>query len=372
MKTRSSFLPGKKGLKNSLIAFGLASGSLFFQPLCAQDIHFSQITEAPLFLNPANTGLFEGYMRATLNYRSQWSAMVNPYKTMAATVDGVIGEKKTRAAYMGWGVGFFNDQAGASAYAINQAIMSVSGIVHLNEQNKVCVGAGGGYAMRSANYGSLTFGNQYNGTSFDPNTPSFETLEFNKFNYVDVNAGLQWEFTKTAKGFDRDDNMDFKVGLAGYHLNQPLLKYYKYSKEKLATRWVGEISGRIDIKGTKLTILPSMIYMRQGVSSELNLGTFLRLRFKNPTKTTGFKHEAGVSIGGYIRPGDAMIPQILIDYASFSFGFAYDYNISSFKTATRGNGGIEFSLQWHSLRDALFKRKRELGGGGHGGPKATP
>ncbi|MBC7863474.1 MAG: PorP/SprF family type IX secretion system membrane protein [Bacteroidia bacterium] len=350
---------------------GIIVAAFISQPVLSQDIHFSQITEAPLFLNPANTGVFEGYLRATLNYRNQWTAMVNPYKTMAACVDGVIGEKAAKKAYMGWGVGFFNDQAGVSAYSANQALLSASGIVHLDAKNKICVGIGGGYAIRSANYGALTFGNQYNGQQFDPTTPSFEVLAFNQFSYADVNAGLQWEFTKTEKAFDRDDNFDLKVGVAGFHLNQPLLKYYKYSKEKLPMRLVGEIASRIDIKGTKLTIMPSMIYMKQASFSELNLGTFVRLRFKNPTKTTGFKHEAGISLGMYIRPGDAIIPQMLIDYASFSFGFSYDYNISSFKTATRGNGGIEFSLQWHSLRDALFKRKRELGGG-HGGPKATP
>lgn len=337
---------------------------MFFFSVCfAQDIHFSQLTEAPLYLNPANTGLFDGYLRATLNYRSQWTSMVQPYTTMAASVDGVIGEKDKKKAYIGWGLSFFNDKAGASAYQLNQVMLNTNGIVRLNTKNKFCVAVGGGYGQRTANYSALTFGNQYTGTQFDPTISSFETLQFNKFAYAEVNAGLQWEFSKLAKAFDRDDNFDVKVGLAGYHLNQPILKYYKYSVEKLPMRIVGEIAMKIDIKGTKFSLLPSAIYMKQASFSELNLGSFLRLRFKNSTKTTGLKHESGLSLGVYMRPGDAIIPQMILDYSGWSIGVSYDYNISSYKAISRGNGGMEISLQWHSLRDALFSRKRELGHG---------
>ncbi|MFN6037371.1 MAG: PorP/SprF family type IX secretion system membrane protein, partial [Bacteroidota bacterium] len=320
----------------------------------------------------ANTGLFEGYTRVCLNYRSQWNAMVQPYKTMAVSVDGVIGEKNTKKAYYGGGLAFFNDQAGASAFATNQGLLSFNGIVNLDAQNKVCAAIGGGYAQRTANYSNLTFGSQYNGTIFDPNVPSFESIQFQQYGYVDVNAGIQWEYKKTDKAFDRDDNLDIKVGLAGWHLNQPVQGYYNNSREKLPMKIVGEIASRIDVKGTKLSILPTVLYMRQATFSQLNLGTFVRLRFKDPTKTTGFKHESGISFGGFIRPGDAVIPQILIDVSGFSFGFAYDYNISSYKTSTMGNGALEFSLQWHSLRDAIFKRLREFGGGNKNSHHTTP
>ena len=338
----------------------------------AQDVHFSQITEAPLLYNPANTGLFDGYTRVCLNYRSQWNAMVQPYKTMAVSVDGVIGEKNNKRAYYGWGLAFFNDQAGASAFGTNQGLLSFNGIVNLDDKNKVCAAIGGGYAQKTANYSSLTFGSQYNGTIFDPNIPSFESVQFQQFGYVDVNAGLQWEYKKTEKGFDRDDNVDIKVGVAGWHLNQPVQAYYNNSKEVLPMKIVGEVTSRIDIKGTKLSIMPTVLYMRQASFTQLNLGTFMRLRLKDPTKTTGIKHESGISIGGFIRPGDAIIPQLLIDISGFSFGFSYDYNISSYKIATRGNGAMEFTMQWHSLRDALFKRMREFGKGKKGSTHVTP
>ena len=343
-----------------------------FSVYYSQDIHFSQLTEAPLHLNPANSGLFDGYLRVNLNYRNQWAVMGQPFKTMAVSVDGVIGEKKDKQAYLGWGLSVFNDEAGASSYALNQATGFVNGIVNLDAKNKFCASVGGGYGQRSANFNTLTYGNQYNGTIFDQNIPSFENNQFNQFGYADVSAGLQWEYMKTEKGFDRDDNLDIKAGIAAWHLNQPRQKYTSNTEERLPMRLVGELTARVDLKGTRLAVLPAVVYMRQASFKELNLGAFLRLRFKNPTKTTGFKHESGISFGGFIRPGDAIIPQLLIDFNGFSVGFSYDYNVSSYKMSTMGNGGLEFSLQWHSLRDALFKRVREFGKGGKNNTRITP
>jgi hypothetical protein len=53
----------------------------------------------------------------------------------------------------------------------------------------------------------------------------------------------------------------------------------------------------------------------------------------------------------------------MVEMYSFSLGFAYDYNISSYKAASKGVGGFEISLRWISLRDGLFKRGREMGTG---------
>lgn len=60
----------------------------------AQDIHFSQIHETPLFLSPANTGFYNGYFRAIANYRNQWAAMNNAFQTGAISLDGGLFKSK--------------------------------------------------------------------------------------------------------------------------------------------------------------------------------------------------------------------------------------------------------------------------------------
>ena len=80
----------------------------------AQDIHFSQVLEAPLFISPANTGFFNGYSRAIINYRNQWGSMGNPYQTIALSADGGLFKSKRRKAFLGLGFTLYNDRAGAA------------------------------------------------------------------------------------------------------------------------------------------------------------------------------------------------------------------------------------------------------------------
>ena len=124
-------------------------------------------------------------------------------------------------------------------------------------------------------------------------------------------------------------------------------------------RFVGNVQSRIDIKGTKVSILPAAIYLRQATASEITVGTLIRYRFKNPTKVTGMKSETGLNFGVFYRVNDAVIPQLNVDMGKYAFGFSYDLNISKYRQVSRLNGGFEVFLKFISLDDALFKRKRE-------------
>src|SRR4026208_2182265 len=47
----------------------------------AQDIHFSQFFEAPLWRNPSLSGIFTGDIRVQGVYRDQWNSVTNAYRT---------------------------------------------------------------------------------------------------------------------------------------------------------------------------------------------------------------------------------------------------------------------------------------------------
>ncbi|HHB79921.1 MAG TPA: type IX secretion system membrane protein PorP/SprF, partial [Saprospiraceae bacterium] len=55
----------------TLFTLALAQKSLW-----AQDAHFSQFAAAPLEINPAMSGIFNGKFKANLNYRSQWGSII--------------------------------------------------------------------------------------------------------------------------------------------------------------------------------------------------------------------------------------------------------------------------------------------------------
>src|SRR5213075_168486 len=53
---------------------------------CAQDIHFSQFYETPLYRNPALAGIVNGDIRVQAVYRTQWNSIAHAYKT--ASING--------------------------------------------------------------------------------------------------------------------------------------------------------------------------------------------------------------------------------------------------------------------------------------------
>ncbi|GAB4449622.1 MAG: hypothetical protein OHK0036_06840 [Bacteroidia bacterium] len=327
--------------------------------LKSQDIHFSQIQESPLFISPAYTGFFNGYFRAIVNYRMQWSAMGSPFKTMALQTDGGFFKNKKRNAFLGGGLTVYNDAAGSANYSILSIGINVSGIIKLSKQSAFSLGLYGGPVSNNANYPKLIFSQQFDGEKFDENLPSGEYYSFRKFTYTDVGAGLAYEFSKKKISEERDYVTAIKFGVGAYHINAPKQSFTTASDYRLPARFTFHATGLFDISGTPLSIMPNILYQIQSSAREFNLGTHALYRFKNGTKITGEKNESKVGLGLYYRNKDAFVAQLLFDMGPFAITLAYDYNVSNYKIATKGTGGYEVSIRYNILADALFAQKSE-------------
>lgn len=325
----------------------------------AQDLHFSQIQESPLFISPAYTGFFNGYYRAIANYRTQWSAMGNPFKTMALQLDGGFFKNKKRNAFLGAGLTVYNDAAGIANFSVLSIGLNVSGIVKLSDKSAFSVGLYGGPVTNNANYPKLIFSKQFDGEKFDETLPSGEYYSFRKFTYTDVGFGLAYEYSTKKISEERDYITSIRFGAGAYHLNAPKMSYTNVSDYRLTPRFAFHATGLFDITGTSVSIMPNVLYQMQNPASELTLGTHLLYRFKNGTKITGEKKEIKAGLGIYYRNKDAFIAQLLFDMGPFAINLAYDYNISTYKIATKGMGGYEISLRYNKLGDALFSKKSE-------------
>ncbi|MES2567413.1 MAG: PorP/SprF family type IX secretion system membrane protein [Bacteroidota bacterium] len=344
-------------MKKYLLIINIFISSLVF----SQDIHFSQIQDAPLWLNPANAGFMNGYFRASANYRNQWMSMGNAFQTMAISVDASTLKTKKNKAYLGLGLFVFNDRAGVAKLGTTQAQIHINGIIKTSKKSKLAGGVYIGFNQNSATYASLTYGSQYNGKEIDNTLGSGEAVTYTSFLSSDVGAGLNYEFSSAAIDMLRDDIFSLKIGGAVHHMNKPVQKFASGSSYQLPMRFVGNVQARIDIKGTKISFLPSVIYLKQASATEITIGTHVRYRFKNATKLTGIKSETGVNIGVYYRLKDAIIPQVSLDMGKYAIGLAYDLNLSKYKAVSSMNGGFEVFIKFISLDDALFKRKREHG-----------
>ncbi len=324
-----------------------------------QDIHFSQIQESPLFISPAYTGFFNGYFRAIANYRNQWSAMGNPFKTMALQVDGGFFKNKKRNAFVGGGLSVYNDAAGSANFSLLSIGLNVSGILKVSKNSAFSVGICGGPVTNNAKYPKLIFSQQFDGEKFDENLPSGEYFSFRKFTYTDVGAGLAYEYSTKKTSEERDYITSIKLGIGAFHINAPKLSYTTASDYRLPARFAFHATGLFDISGTAISVMPNILYQLQKPARELNLGTHVLYRFKNGTKITGEKKEIKTGFGLYYRNKDALIAQLLFDMGSFAINISYDYNISTYKIATKGTGGYEISLRYNILADALFAQKSE-------------
>jgi type IX secretion system PorP/SprF family membrane protein len=325
----------------------------------SQDLHFSQTNETPLLINPANTGFYNGYIRAIANYRNQWQSMGKAFQTMNLSVDAGLFKSKRRKSFLGLGLVIFQDQAGAAKFRKTNALLNISGLIKVSKNSVLSAGICGGAVGTNADYSKLTFASQFDGNEIDPELPTGENVIFRSFTTTDLGAGLAYEFGKVKTDQDHDDVMKVKLGAAAYHLNRPKQEFSAGADYRLPIRWVGSINSVIDFEDTRFTVTPTFIYMRQGKAWQYITGSYLKVRLSTATKVTGEKTQNSLGLGLFYRSKDALIPQMCIDLGDYSIGMSYDINISGYKAASRYMGGFEISLRYNKLANSLFDTRRE-------------
>jgi type IX secretion system PorP/SprF family membrane protein len=323
----------------------------------SQDIHFAQLTETPLLLNPALTGLYDGFYRGILNYRNQWPGMGKPYSTFMASFDmpWELKMKKNSEGILGIGAYLYSDKAGDSQFGTTEGNLSLAAIVPIDKMQKFSAGLQFGFAQHSADLTAIQWPNQYNGMQYDPSIAPNENFNSQSFSYFDMGAGVNYQFNTSAGTIEGKDITRFDIGAAFFHPTQPTQKHYSSSTEKLYGRIIVNASLRYDFPGTLMGIVPSAIYMSQGPASEINIGLLCRYKINQGTKVTGFYSESAILFGMHYRFKDAVSPQILFELSDFGFGFSYDINISSYGDNNKKTGAFEVSLKYANMKGAVRK-----------------
>ena len=325
----------------------------------AQDIHFSQVFETPVLLSPANTGFFNGYVRAVANYRNQWATMNKAYQTMGLVVDGGLFKSKKHPAFLGVGLSMFRDVAGVAQIRKTSALVNLSGLVKLVKKSAMSVGLAGGVNAHNGDYSKLTYASQFNGNSIDPTVNSNET-PYRQFTTLDAAAGIAYEYMSFKKDQDHDDMTSFKIALGAFHLNRPSQEYGFGSAYRLPIRYSAALTSVLDIEDTRFSITPAFVYQKQETNEMMLLGSFIKFRMATGTKVTGEKTSNAIGFGLFYRTKDALIPKLSMDFGDVSFGLSYDVNVSGYRTASQGMGGFEVSLRYNNLASSLFESKREF------------
>lgn len=342
---------------------------LLFHCAVAQDIHFSQYTNAPLAINPANAGMGKGYNRANLLYRAQYPSLGNVYSTQYLSLDfPVLNEgMRHKNGLLGVGISFYNDVAGDSKMQTLNAALSLSGIVTLSKQQRISLGLQTGYMQKSFDVTNIQWDSQFNGSFYDPSLPSGELGFSERIGYLDMSTGIGYKYFSTNTNLYGIERSSIDAGIAMFHLTRGKQEFYQGIQDRLYPRYVANFSSLFTLGSRPFGIQPTMLYQRQGGLQELIVGCGINYYLKADTKYTGFVKQTYIGLDLKCRVKDSFIASIRVKFNDFEIGISYDYTSSDLKTRLNGIGGFEIGLRFTDTYGTLFNQGNKHVINSHGG-----
>lgn len=326
-------------MKNIVLIIAVVwTGCLF-----AQDPHFSMVKETPLILNPGNTGV-QHDLRATVNYRKQW-AFVDPFETMAFSFDMNTAKNSRKKAYLGVGVTALYDKVSTSKITNTSGNLNLSGVLNLDQRNKLSLGIMGGFGQTSTDLSRLQWESQYIDGAYNSNASSLEGINSASFTYLDAGAGLVWSFGEGQSYITANDEVKANVGISAFHFGLPNNSFYG-SSEVRNTKYVLFANAEFGQRNSHLTLIPALMIAYQGNQKDILIGNDFRYLIKEGSKYTGFVKQSAFAVGVHYRVMDAVIVNANLNWANYTVGMSYDFNVSTLTKASNFRGGFELFLKF--------------------------
>jgi type IX secretion system PorP/SprF family membrane protein len=311
-----------------ILAFGLSGF------VSAQDPHFTQFYSAPLSVNPAYTGVFEGKARVMSNYRQQWASAIDPFTTALVSADIKVVDGKTETQNP-FNIGFqvMNDKSMKGAFKSNFLTLTASSHVPMDQEGYSSLGAGltATYGDRRIDFMNKSFDEQFVSGGFDLNLPTGESALGQLESFVSVGAGLLYRY-------DNHETGDFfDIGLSAYNVNRPRQSVLADKNQFVPVRYSAQASYQKYLNESTLINIRGL-YQHQAMV-EYFLAGF------SYAKLIGQNKEM-VGAGLWYRTGDALSPYLFLELNKMMIGFSYDITLSDFTKGPKPARSIELSLQW--------------------------
>ena len=302
----------------------------------AQDFHLSQYDAAPMYLNPAMTGMFNGLYRVHGHYRNQWASVASPFVTTAFSYDTHLKKFNVGAIIM-------NDHAGAGDFNVLTFVGSAAYDYTIDKNTKMAHHIAGGLqaGIIHKSVGTLIFPSQYtslNSKQFDPQKPS--GVLFTNPNYIlpELSLGLMY--------YNANDKSMINpfIGFSVFHLLSPNETFFE-ADNNLPRRFVTHLGAKINLtKDIQLT--PKIFIMNEGNANERTLTIMGAYYLKDSDAWIFFSPTYRTFKLKEISNKDAFITTFGLKYGKFTYGFSYDFNISSLSSVSNGKGGFELSITY--------------------------
>lgn len=323
-------------LKNTVL---LAVTFFVFSTLRAQDIHWSQFNDNPLYLNPGNTGHFVGDVRVIGNYRDQWRSVTVPFSTFSLSVDANHLQNKN----WGYGLSFLHDVVGDGKFRTLEVQGNVSYLLKLSQDSLHTLrpGLNVGLNYRQLDYDQFYYDNQFDGIGYNPALASNESF------YTDRKSNLSIGFG-TVYSYFVNERLNFSAGVAAFNVNRPNQGFFNEVVQRdIRVHFFGKGIYKLNYD---FDLVPGIQFAVQGKYRELALGSSVKYTLINKPG-----HYRALYAGLWYRNRDAAFLSVGMDYQNWFAGLSYDINFSKLVPASRARGGFEIAVRYILFR---FKPKK--------------
>lgn len=306
--------------------------TLLFQTSQAQDLHFSQYFNAPLLVNPANTGFNPDYdYRVGGNYRNQWASVGNPYKTMSVWGDTKLFTNRFENGWLGVGASLLKDVAGSGSLTSTSGYATIAWHQMLGYNSLLSGGFGLGFVSKKIDITKLSFDNQWNGSFFDVNIPSNEPFAYSQTTYLDLQMGLNYAYFAS-------ENVYFNAGVSVMHINNPKETFFdpSVSDNRLNRRYTAFLNSSIKIQDVWI-INPNVYVSKMGNAWETVAGM-------NANRDLTGDGSSQLVLGLYYRNKDALIPMVGYQINDMKITVNYDATVSGLSSLNGTRGAYELSI----------------------------
>lgn len=317
----------------------------------SQDIHWSMYDLAPLAINPAYTGDYQGSFRAGANYRGQWNGIsgARGFTTSSVFVDAPV-LMVGGSSWLGVGAILYNDNSGINHMKNLGVLGSVALHFGLSQKSILTLGFQGGYINRNFSKDNLLFEDQIvvGGTNlpFGQNSNNGLLDGDNNTNSMDLNIGLKY-FGQISK------KTNLSVGLSARHIASPSQAFIEVNQVANIPLWLS-LHGRMSMGLTKqVSFIPSFIYQQMASAQQLNIQALLgfklskqRGRSRGKQKSTYNDPSLRTGIGYRAIGNDALMAIIQLNMSQYTIGLSYDLTISELSSTNGNAGAIELAFSY--------------------------
>jgi type IX secretion system PorP/SprF family membrane protein len=318
--------------------------SFFVQPAFSQGMYYTPFNAAPLNINPAFTGMYEGKLRISCVYQDLWQTRSVPFYSNGLSADMPIVTGRS-GSYLASGLQLLREQSKERGLSNFSALLSFAYHKHITKINgDFALGIQAGYAQKSIDLSTVSYSSQF----YSPGTSIEYYLGLgNTINYYLLNAGFSFSQSVCEK-------FNYTIGISGYNLNTTNDVIERQQRSEVGTSiGYSAVFGANWYMSQCVTLQPAILF-RKVYSSDFIAGSNIEFTLSKSTNAAFFSH---IFTGMYWRQNEALVFCVGTRFKNFRLEIAVNNSYSEYNLRPEVCG-LQFQLQYITRYRKAVTRKR--------------